>query len=342
MAEEELFTLLLDSEAEPGMAEEELFTLLLDSEAEPGMAEEELFTLLLDSEAEPGMAEEELFTLLLDSETEPGMANEEDSPRSKEDGSSLGTADADELQSSPHATSASVKGNKSVVRDGHHALFVAGFALRLLAITFRIRTPSPQRPGILLKYNLSYPTCPESAALPFKFPAAVVVVDHLAGHAAVDADVFAGNEAGLVAREVKYHVRDIQRVTDAACGLLRGIGTFVGLEIRIDPARRNGIHAHTARKTHGQRMRKRCNPALRRRIAFCLRLAHTVATRRNVYNARTFREMRCKKFREVERGRHAHGQCVVEFLVTALVNALHQRERVIHQHIHAPVLFDNE
>ena len=52
--------------------------------------------------------------------------------------------------------------------------------------------------------------------LAFEFPAAVVVVDHLAGHAAVDADVFAGNKAGLVAREVKHHVRDVERVADAA------------------------------------------------------------------------------------------------------------------------------
>ena len=42
------------------------------------------------------------------------------------------------------------------------------------------------------------------------------MVDHLAGHAAVDADVFAGDEAGLVAREVKHHVRDVERVADAA------------------------------------------------------------------------------------------------------------------------------
>ena len=85
-----------------------------------------------------------------------------------------------------------------------------------------------------------------------------------------------------------------------------------------------------------------CNPALRRRIAFCLRLAHAVATRRNVYNARAHPEMRCEKFREVERGRHTDRQRVAEFLVTALVNALHQRERVIHQHIHVPVFFDDE
>ena len=66
------------------------------------------------------------------------------------------------------------------------------------------------------------------------------MVNHLAGHAAVDANVFAGNESGLVAGKIKHHVGDIQRVADAACGLLRGIGAFVDLEIRIDPARRNG------------------------------------------------------------------------------------------------------
>ena len=35
----------------------------------------------------------------------------------------------------------------------------------------------------------------------FQLPAAVVVVDHLAGHAAVDADVLAGDEARLVGAE---------------------------------------------------------------------------------------------------------------------------------------------
>jgi hypothetical protein len=53
------------------------------------------------------------------------------------------------LLSSPHADNASIKGNKKTTKDcHHHALLVAGFALRLLAMTFRIRTPSPQRPVI--------------------------------------------------------------------------------------------------------------------------------------------------------------------------------------------------
>ena len=62
------------------------------------------------------------------------------------------------------------------------------------------------------------------------------MVDHLAGHAAVDADVFAGDKAGFFACEVKHHVRDVQRVSYAARGLLGSIGTFVDLEICIDPA----------------------------------------------------------------------------------------------------------
>ena len=103
------------------------------------------------------------------------------------------------------------------------------------------------------------------------------MVNHLAGHAAIDADVFTGNEAGLVAGKVKNHVRNVERVTDAARRLLRGIGTFVGFEIRVNPAGRNGINADAACKTYGKRMREGSNPALRRRIAFRLRLAHAVA-----------------------------------------------------------------
>ena len=49
-----------------------------------------------------------------------------------------------------------------------------------------------------------------------------------------------------------------------------------------------------------------------------------------------------KKFREVERSCHADSQRIAEFFVATFVNTLHQRKRVIHQHIHMTVFFDNE
>ena len=48
------------------------------------------------------------------------------------------------------------------------------------------------------------------------------MVDHLAGHASVDADVFAGDESGFFACEVKHHVRDVERIADAARRLAAG------------------------------------------------------------------------------------------------------------------------
>jgi hypothetical protein len=37
----------------------------------------------------------------------------------------------------------------------------------------------------------------QAMALPFQFPTVVAVVNHLMGHATVDADVLAGDEAGF-------------------------------------------------------------------------------------------------------------------------------------------------
>ena len=109
------------------------FSLELDSAPDDEFSEEEYLSLtaelLLD------------FKLLLDSGSEPEITEDEDSS------SSFGKTLL--LSSSPHAASVSVKGNKKAARDcHHHALLVAGFALRLIAMTFRIRTPSPQRPVI--------------------------------------------------------------------------------------------------------------------------------------------------------------------------------------------------
>ena len=40
-------------------------------------------------------------------------------------------------------------------------------------------------------------------------PTIVAVVYHLTGHAAVDADVLAGDEAGLVGAEIQHHIGDV-------------------------------------------------------------------------------------------------------------------------------------
>ena len=45
----------------------------------------------------------------------------------------------------------------------------------------------------------------------FQFPAIITVIDHLMGHATVDADVLAGDEAGLVGTEEQHHVGYVHR-----------------------------------------------------------------------------------------------------------------------------------
>ena len=67
------------------------------------------------------------------------------------------------------------------------------------------------------------------------------MVNHLSGHTAVDADVFACDEPGLVRAEEKHHVGDVHRVAHTPCRLLHSIRAVVGLEVRVYPSRRNGV-----------------------------------------------------------------------------------------------------
>ena len=61
----------------------------------------------------------------------------------------------------------------------------------------------------------------------FQFPAIITVIDHLMGHATIDADVLAGDEAGLVGTEEQHHVGYVHRITDTSRRLLCGIGAFI-------------------------------------------------------------------------------------------------------------------
>ena len=55
----------------------------------------------------------------------------------------------------------------------------------------------------------------------------LTMVNHLLGHAAVDADVLAGDEASLVGAEEQHHVGDVHRIAYTTYRLLSGIGAFV-------------------------------------------------------------------------------------------------------------------
>ena len=57
------------------------------------------------------------------------------------------------------------------------------------------------------------------------------------GHATINADVLAGDEAGLVGTEEQHHVGYVHRITDTSDGLLNGIGAFIDGVVSVYPAR---------------------------------------------------------------------------------------------------------
>ena len=62
------------------------------------------------------------------------------------------------------------------------------------------------------------------------------MVDHVTGHAAVYADVFAGDKTGLRGAEEEHSVGDIERISHAAYGMLVGIGTCIFCKCGVDPS----------------------------------------------------------------------------------------------------------
>ena len=111
----------------------------------------------------------------------------------------------------------------------------------------------------------------------FELPAEIVVVNHLLGHAAINADVFARDEARLVGGEEENHVRNVERIADATSEVLRGVRPGIGHERGVDPARRDRIDADTPGQARGKRVRERGDAAFGRSVALRLRLAPPVA-----------------------------------------------------------------
>ena len=164
------------------------------------------------------------------------------------------------------------------------------------------------------------------------------MVDHLAGHAAVDADVLAGDEASLVGAEIQHHVGDVQGIAHAARRLLHSVRAFIDCVLGVDPARGDGVDAHLPRQTDRQRVGQGGDATLGGRVALGLRLTHTVAGGGDVDDGGTFGEIRDEEFGKVERGCHAHAQGILEFFVAALRNPLHQRQGVVDEVVHTTVL----
>lgn len=88
------------------------------------------------------------------------------------------------------------------------------------------------------------------------------MVDHLAGHSAVDADVLAGDEAGLVRAKIQHHVGDVQGIAHTARRLLHGVGTLIDGVLSVNPARGDGVDAHLSRQTDRQRVVQRGDATL--------------------------------------------------------------------------------
>ena len=70
----------------------------------------------------------------------------------------------------------------------------------------------------------------------FVSPAVISVVDHEPGHSAVDTDILACNESGIVRAKVQYHGSNIFRLADTAGRLLYGIRTFDIRSCRVYPS----------------------------------------------------------------------------------------------------------
>ena len=111
------------------------------------------------------------------------------------------------------------------------------------------------------------------------------MINHLPGHAAVDADIFSGDKAGLVRAEKQYHMGDVQRVTYPAYRLLDGIGAFIYLILIVDPARGDGVDPDFSCQADSQGVGQSGDAAFCRAVGFSLRLTHAVAAGRNVDDA---------------------------------------------------------
>ena len=116
-------------------------------------------------------------------------------------------------------------------------------------------------------------------------PAVVGVVDHLPCHAAVDADVLARDEAGLVRGQEERHVGDVQGMADASGGLLGGVRALVDGVGRVDPAGGNGVDPDPACQADGQGVGQSGNAAFCGGVALTLGLAHPVPGGGNVDDA---------------------------------------------------------
>ena len=91
-------------------------------------------------------------------------------------------------------------------------------------------------------------------------------------------------------------------------------------------------------KADSQRMSQGCYASLGGCIALRLGLAHAIAGRRDVHDGGSLGERRGKELGEVERGSDSDTHGILELLVTARVDALHQRQGIVDEIVHVTML----
>jgi hypothetical protein len=95
-------------------------------------------------------------------------------------------------------------------------------------------------------------------------------IDHLAGHAAVDDEIGAADEAGALAvEEPEDDLGDVLRLADAAGRVLRMIlAAQRALILCLDPAGTDAVDADIRSEADSERVSERDDTALRGRIGF--------------------------------------------------------------------------
>ena len=165
-------------------------------------------------------------------------------------------------------------------------------------------------------------------------PAVVSMVNHLAGHAAVYANVFAGDKASFGGAEVKHHVGYVCGGTHAPGGVLGNICAGVGGTAGFYPPRGDGVNAHAPGQRNGERMSEGGDAAFGRGVALCAGHAHAVSAGGDVDNGRALCKVIYQQACEHIRCRYTHLQGVVKILPGAVGQAFEQRGCVVDEVIY--------
>ena len=82
------------------------------------------------------------------------------------------------------------------------------------------------------------------------------------------------------------------------------------------------------------------NTSLGSSVALCLRLAHAVARRRDVYYRCSLGKIRGKQLDKIERSGNTDCQGILKLIPCAFVQTLHQRQGIVDDIIHLAILPD--